>query len=797
MPLCCHRVRRRGQVAAVDRGAAGGVGDDRAIAEELAHQLHVRRLATAGAGPGVLEERLGELAPLDRLQLQAPAVQLGEFEEVVEPFPLTVEMIGLGLHVDCPVFHLFLRMGGADVDTDPASRAVVRRHLNGQILPVELTAGCALPLEAGRGHGSPVRLEFLRIVDLDPNGGVGAHEGAAGAVDADVWIPDRDVLCDRALLVLGGAGREGAVDGKGRNRKQVALAFHHDGGDPLHEVRCNVRYHRALDDLLVGGVGYLHLGQTVEASFDRRDVAADDHLAPLAVGLLDLRLDGVDRLVGGNDPGDCEEAGLEHGVDPSAEPDVSSDALGVNDPERQLLVDDLTLHIAGEVIPHVVRTVRAIEEEGRSFCGFRQYVDLLEEDPLVTRNERCVVYQVGGRDRVRGEAEMRDGLGPGFLGVVFEVALHVEIRVLSDDLHRALVCAHGPVRPQAVEQGPLHRVWLLPSAGVVVDAQMSDVVVDADREAPSRLLLAQLVEDPHDHCRCEFLGGEAVPAGHRRHGPLLLDLGGEHVEIQRVAGRTRFLRSIEHRHRRGGARHRVEKSGGVEGSIEPDDDGADLLTRGVEGGNGLAYGSRSRPHDDDDPFGIGRADVVEQPVRPPRQLRPAIHLLLDDVRSCVIEGVARLARLEEHVRILRRTTNHRVVRIEGANSMLCDQMLVDHPRQHLAAGELDLCHFVAGAEAVEEVEEGDPASQGRGMGDGGEILGLLDRSRRQHRPPGLTGAHDIGVVTEDRECVGGDRSGGDVDHGRRELAGDLVHVGQHQQQALGRGEGRRQRPGLE
>ena len=52
------RPRRRRQIAAEDRGTAGGVRDDGAVAEELRHQLQVRRLAAAGAGAGELEERL-------------------------------------------------------------------------------------------------------------------------------------------------------------------------------------------------------------------------------------------------------------------------------------------------------------------------------------------------------------------------------------------------------------------------------------------------------------------------------------------------------------------------------------------------------------------------------------------------------------------------------------------------------------------------------------------------------------------------------------------------------------------
>ena len=43
------RVRRRRQIAAVNRGTAGRVGYDHAIAEQLRQEFNVRRLAAAGA----------------------------------------------------------------------------------------------------------------------------------------------------------------------------------------------------------------------------------------------------------------------------------------------------------------------------------------------------------------------------------------------------------------------------------------------------------------------------------------------------------------------------------------------------------------------------------------------------------------------------------------------------------------------------------------------------------------------------------------------------------------------------
>ena len=53
------------------------------------------------------------------------------------------------------------------------------------------------------------------------------------------------------------------------------------------------------------------------------------------------------------------------------------------------------------------------------------------------------------------------------------------------------------------------------------------------------------------------------------------------------------------------------------------------------------------------------------------------------------------------------------------------------------------------------------------------------------------------MVAEDRQGVGGHGAGGDVHREGGQLAGDLVHVGDHQEEALRRREGRRERPGLQ
>ena len=101
---------------------------------------------------------------------------------------------------------------------------------------------------------------------------------------------------------------------------------------------------------------------------------------------------------------------------------------------------------------------------------------------------------------------------------------------------------------------------------------------------------------------------------------------------------------------------------------------------------------------------------------------------------------------------------------------------------------VDLLDLVGGAEAVEEVQEGHARLDGTEVRDQRHVGRLLHGVGGQHRKAGLAAGHDVAVVAEDVQGMIRQRAGGDVEHARHQLAGDLVHVRDHQQQALGSGE---------
>ena len=124
-----------------------------------------------------------------------------------------------------------------------------------------------------------------------------------------------------------------------------------------------------------------------------------------------------------------------------------------------------------------------------------------------------------------------------------------------------------------------------------------------------------------------------------------------------------------------------------------------------------------------------------------------------------------------------------------------DCVHVDHFLQVVVVPNGDLLDLMGGTETVEEVDEGDTALDGGQVGNGAQVHDLLGVGLAEHGKTGLTAGVHVGVIAEDVQCVAGNGTGGDVEHAGQQLTRDLVHVGDHEQQALGRGVGGGQRAG--
>jgi hypothetical protein len=336
-------------------------------------------------------------------------------------------------------------------------------------------------------------------------------------------------------------------------------------------------------------------------------------------------------------------------------------------------------------------------------------------------------------DRAR-QPQVRDDRA-GLLRVVHEVALREVVRLLADDLDRVLVGTDRAVRAQAEEHATDHVLARAVDVEVAIHRQreMRHVVGDAHGEVHLRPRLAELVEDRLHHRWRELLRRQPVAAAHdgrhvrrfreARRPPLAR--GRHDIEIERVAKRARLLRTVEHGDRAYRRRQRRREVFERKRPVQADLHQADLLALGQQPVHRLVRGFCARTHHDDDALGLGVPDIVKQPVLPARERRELVHRLLHDARAGEIERVARLARLEERVGVLRRSAEHRVIRGQRAAAVRRDQLVGQHRAQIVVAELLHLGDLVRGAEAVEEVQERNARAQGRRLRDAGEIVRLL------------------------------------------------------------------------
>ena len=153
--------------------------------------------------------------------------------------------------------------------------------------------------------------------------------------------------------------------------------------------------------------------------------------------------------------------------------------------------------------------------------------------------------------------------------------------------------------------------------------------------------------------------------------------------------------------------------------------------------------------------------------------------------------------LEEDVAVFMAAAHMGMLRVQGVAAELGHGVHIAHVLQILIVPDSDLLDLVAGAEAVEEVDEGNLALQSGQVRHGRQIHDLLHVALAQHGKARLAAGHDITVVAEDVQRLGGHSTGGHMEHGGQLLGGDLIHVGDHQQQALRGGIGGGQSAGAQ
>ena len=787
LALLVFAVRHAGHGGAPGLGAAGGVGQEHLVAEQLGQQLDIGRFAAAGAGTVEFHQGLAELAALQ-----------GEFVEAVVLLGDGLQVAPVGLvqgHLVGRDHTQGLAALGAGGHAAAAAGAVQGGNAHGELQARQLGTLGGGVLQPGRGV-----LDLVLVQQVRADHRMGAHKGAAVALDTLVLVPHGQVGGNAALFILGGAQGHGAVLHalEGGNRQVIALLGvdgHQDVPDDVGHVGTG-RLDGSAGEVLPLRLD-VHLHQGVDAGVHGGDVHIDDLFALEAVGLFHGVLHMGHGVLHGDHPGQLEEGGLEHHVGAVAQAQGLRLLIGVDDVEVDIVFGDIAEDVPGDVLLQLIFLPLAVQQEAAVGLPLGDDVILGQVRLVVAGHKVGAADIVGGADGMPAEAQVALGDAEGLLGVVLKVSLTVHIRGFADDLDGGFVGAHGAVGAQAPELAADGALRLGEQGSAYRQGQMGHIVLDADGEVILGLIQQQVVEHGLQLGGGGVLAGQAVPPGEDQGAVFLVDIGGADILVQRLADGAGLLHPVQHGDAPDCLGHGGHQVLDAEGAEQVHLQEAHLLAPGVQVIDDLLGAAGHAAHGHDDALGVGCAIVVEQVVFPARQAGDLGHVVLHHVGEVGVIGVVGLPQLEVDIGVIHQGAHAGVLGVQSIGPEAGQGVIVHQLGIFVVTQHVDLLDLVGGAEAIEEVQEGDTGADGGQMRHGGQVRRLLDAAAGQHDKAGLAAVHHVAVVAEDGEGVGSYGAGRHMQHAGQTLAGDAVHGGDHQHQALGCGEAGGQGAGLQ
>ncbi len=780
--LLVHAVRRGGCGTAPDGGAAGGVGNIHPVAVQLGDQTGIAGFGAAGAGAGEFQQRLAELAALDGVVLHV--LLDGNLGDAVVKDLLLGSLLLLRNHAQ--------RTGGALLHANAAAHAVQRGDGNGKLVNALALAHLYVGHLHGGGSGSGL---FLRQSE-GANRGMGADIGALVALDALHLIPGGNADGDAALLVSGCAQLKLAVHmgQEGGDGQAVAVHLAHGPQDILHLLD---KRGRALGPSGFGGLCcVLPVGGDVKllvgggAHVDGLVVHIHHVLTLLQVGVGGGVLHIAHGFVSGQNLCQREEGGLKNGVGALAHADFGGQVNGVNGIDLNVVLGDIALGSGVQLLGQLLIAPLAVDEEGAAGLHVPHDGEALGDiGGNMAGHKVGLVDIIGAADGLVAEAQVADGHAAGLLGVVLEVGLNIFVGMIADNFDGVFVGAHGTVAAKAPELA-LNGARGGGGGHVLLrQAEIGNVVHDADGKLAAGLGLLQLFIHGEDAAGRGVLAAKAVPAADDLSLAPGVCKGGDHVHIQGLALGAGLFGAVQHgnflRRGRDGGQHFL----GGEGTVQPHLQKTHLLAVRIEIVNDLLGHVADRAHGNNHAVGVSRAIVVEELIIGAQLLVDFAHVFFNHGGQRVIILVAGLAMLEEDISVLVRAAGGGALGVQCVLTERIHRAHVAHFLQVFVIPHGNLLHLVRGTEAVEEVHKGNAALNRGQMGHGAEIHDLLHVALAQQGKAAGPAGHHVGMVAEDVQCVSGNRSGGDMKHSGQQFACHLIHVGDHQQQALRGGVG--------
>ena len=257
------------------------------------------------------------------------------------------------------------------------------------------------------------------------------------------------------------------------------------------------------------------------------------------------------------------------------------------------------------------------------------------------------------------------------------------------------------------------------------------------------------------------------------------------VEIQRLAICSRLLRAVKHSNTLHSLGNRSKQMLNRERTIEVNGDHTNLLAVGVQVVDSLASCICSAAHEDDHAVSILCSVVREEVILATSNLRDLAEVLLNCFGNAVVVRIASFAMREEGLGILCSTASDGTLWTHSTVAETLDVLFLHEWTDVLLVHKFNLVILVRCAEAVEEVDERHHRLERCKVSYSGKIHYFLNGTFAKHSETSLAASHYVLMVAEDTQRVRSQRTSGNVEHTGNQLACNLVHIGNHQEQTLG------------
>ncbi len=250
------------------------------------------------------------------------------------------------------------------------------------------------------------------------------------------------------------------------------------------------------------------------------EVLLNNFLALAAVGFLDRCLNCRDSLISWQDAADGEETGLHNRVDAVSHSSRFCDFVSVDDIKPDPLGNHVCLHLYREGIPNFFWSCKSVQQEYRTWTRILEQIKAVDEAYLVASQETGFVIrnEIGGPDGVGTKAQVRNSNATRFFRVILEVTLGVVRGFFTNDFDRVFVGSNSTIGTKTIEHSLNDIVRQDLKAGIVIEAQIGNIVNDTNCEVLFGIDFCQFVENALNHSGSEIFGRQAIATtGDQRH----------------------------------------------------------------------------------------------------------------------------------------------------------------------------------------------------------------------------------------------------------------------------------------